>query len=386
MSTISTEFEDSLNEILKDMTNLKISTLDQLLPAMAKAVRECRRADGWSPLVKVAFALNAMGYDKDALGKMGQYFTTYPELFKVYQVSPTQKFISLVNADYEVEEMPQDIHSGADSVASVEIEEVSQLSEIQFNYIRPYVADIELSSSRELLAHLISYGFARLKMEGKLLRNGNFVMWNTGITSHSGCKIIGYGKIDNSGTVWISKFAESHSTAVSKWISRFGASPEAPSFPDSLERFNPEYPIRLNLQHILISRFWRFPKEYKDMLGIECECDEDCRTQSEEISRYVKFNSTFLDGSISKTLRQIKEVPDLPVRYWNIRTNSMDWLIPVDLGVRKQSLVALVLTLKEEDVARFYQAHTILNLKEAYSDARLIGPVLSNWLKWNCFA
>lgn len=258
---------------------------------------------------------------------------------------------------------------------------IADISDIEFGYLSSFVADPELSASKELTNRVLKKVLVRLGAEDKILCEGDHILWNTGIPSHSGCKIIGYGKIDSSGTLRIIKFAESQSGIMTGWLDRFGSMPEAMDFTDIEEHFNPNYPVRLSLQHILVDRYYILPKEYQEFLGIVCEKD----TLQENVARieeYVKFSTMVLEGSILKTLRQIKEMPTIPVRFWNSRTERMDWMIPVDMGVKLQSIIALVLTLKEEGDQRYYQGYTILDLKTAYSNARLANPILSNWLRW----
>ena len=353
----------------------------EIIDAMTTAVWESKREDGWSPMVKMALTLNGLGYDKNIYGKMEARFLKYPKSFKIYEVSKTEKYVSLVDAPYDVAETPEEYYMGSVYPEEMMITGVSELSGMQFERLRPYIADSDLASSKELLTRVVCKYFFRLKSEGKLLRNGRHVIWNTGISSHSGCKMIGYGNVEKKGIVRIIMFAESDSTTVSKWISNFGAIPKTAEFPSISEPFNPNYEIRVNRHHILVERFWRFPKGYKNFFGIECE-SHDWKEKVSDIQEFLKLNTMVFEGSIAKTLRLIRETPIIPVNFWNIKTNSLDWLIPIDLGVKIQSFVALLLRLQEEDGQKYYNAYTILDTNAAYSNARLLGPVLSNWLKW----
>lgn len=258
---------------------------------------------------------------------------------------------------------------------------IADISDIEFGYLSSFVADPELSASKELTNRILKKGLIRLGAEGKILCDGDYILWNTGISSHSGCKIIGYGKIDSSETLQIIKFAESQSRIMTEWLERFEDMPEAMDFTDADEPFNPDYPVYLNLQNILVDHYYRFPKEYQELLGIVCGKDT-LQENVPRIEEYVKFSTMVLEGSILKTLRQIKEMPTIPVRFWNVSTDTMDWFIPVDLGVKSQSIVVLAITPMEDGDQRYYQGYTILDLKTAYSNARLVQPIISNWLRW----
>lgn len=107
---------------------------------------------------------------------------------------------------------------------------IADISDIEFGYLSSFVADPELSASKELTNRVLKKVLVRLGAEDKILCEGDHILWNTGIPSHSGCKIIGYGKIDSSGTLRIIKFAESQSGIMTGWLDRFGSMPEAMDF------------------------------------------------------------------------------------------------------------------------------------------------------------
>ena len=100
----------------------------EIIDAMTTAVWVSKRKDGWSPMVKMALTLSGLGYDKNIYGKMEARFLKYPKSFKIYEVSKTEKYVSLVDAPYDVAETPKEYYMGSVYQEEMMITGFSELS------------------------------------------------------------------------------------------------------------------------------------------------------------------------------------------------------------------------------------------------------------------
>lgn len=357
-----------------------LNTLDSILIA---AVKENRNADGWTPEAKAALYANRNGYDKEAYGKLGRQFDSNPNI-RVYPVSNTERFLTLVNADYQVSERPE-------TSATKELHEAGnmnykapEISEVQFKYLKPLIRRYQdLSNSHELCKSVISNEFRKLSIENKVLKAGQYVLWNTGLQTGSHSNIWGYGKTDGMGNVWVIKFCDEHSSCADKLHERFGQRPVAAEYEESTDLvFNPELEIRINAYHILVERYYRYPNELKNLIGIDCDGNV-WKEHRSAIERYMNFIQTHIAGAIEQSKRFIRQQRDMPVKSWDFQHNTMCWLMPIDMGVETPQYMALLLEYCVEGEVEYYKAHTIYDNNMAYKCARQVGPILSNWLTWS---
>lgn len=355
------------------------NTLNSIL---ITAVKESRNADGWSPEARAASYANHNGYDKAVYGKLGRQFESNPNI-RVYTVSTTQRFLTLVNADYQVSELPESSATNKLHKASNINYKAPEISEVQFEYLKPLIRRYpDLSNSYELCKSVISNEFKKLDLENKVIKVDHYVLWNTGLQTGSHSDIWGYGKTDCMGKVWLIKFCDEHSSCADKLLERFGQSPMTAEYGEPTDvAFNPEVEIRLNAYHILVERYYRYPNELKNLIGIDCD-KNNWKEHRSAIEKYMNFIQLHLIGAIEQSKRFIRQRRDIPVKSWDFQHNSMCWLMPIDLGVETPQYMALLLEYCVEGEVEYYKAHTIYDSNMAYKCARQVEPVLSNWLKW----
>lgn len=360
------------------MENLE-NTLSGILIA---AVKENRNADGWTPEAKAALYANRNGYDKEVYGKLGRQFDSNPEI-RVCAVSKAKRFLTLVNADYQVSELPESSDANELHQAGNMNYRAPEISEVQFEYLKPLIRRYQdLSNSHELCKSVISNGFKKLDLENKVIAVNHYVLWNTGLQTGSHSNIWGYGKTDSMGNVWVIKFCDEHSSCADRLLERFGQRPVAAEYGGSSDvEFKPELEIRLNAYHILVERYYRYPSELKNLIGIDCD-KNNWKDSRSAIEKYMNFIQTHLTGAIEQSRRFIRQHRDIPVKSWDFQHNSMNWLIPVDMGVETPQYMALLLEYCVEGESEYYKAHTIYDSNMAYKCARQIGPLLSDWLVW----
>lgn len=360
---------------MEDLENLLNSIL-------IDAVRENRNADGWTPEAKAALYANSKGYDKEVHGKLGRQFDSNPNI-RVYPVSKTERFLTLVNADYQVSELPESSATKELHKAGNVNYKTPEISEVQFEYLKPLIRRYQdLSESHELCKSVISNEFRKLSLENKVLKAGPYVLWNTGLQTCSHSNILGYGKTDGMGNVWVIKFCDEHSSCADKLHERFGQRPLAAEYGEPTDTvFNPELEIRLNAYHILVERYYRFPNELKELTGIHCD-KNNWKEHRVAIEKYMNFIQLHLIGAIEQSKRFIRQRRDMPVKSWDFQHNSMCWLMPIDMGVETPKYMALLLEYCVEGEAEYYKAHTVYDSNMAYKCARQVEPVSSDWLKW----
>lgn len=150
-----------------------------------------------------------------------------------------------------------------------------------------------------------------------------------------------------------------------------------------LSQYNPELPIETEFGHILDERADRIPEEIIDMIRNSPSLPSDLKTTDKAtlVRNCRNFLRRLLAGCIEDARKRLANRNDEPVEFWYKTTDKMCWLIPLRLGITEDVNLALVLEPSILNDTSIYRAHTILNLKEAFKCARLLGPVRSEWLR-----
>lgn len=354
---------------------------DALHSILKRAVKETHTANGWSPMNKVGVFAHAMGYDSNNWGKLSRTIERFPDTFKVFEVSTTKKYVTLVDADYEVSKTPHTILTRTLGVFNNHRTSSLKIAEDVHGQLKPLIGDEnDLAHNSEVCRSVISNGFCKLKAENKILISKQHTLWNTGLRLSTGNCIWGYGEIDLMGHVRNIKFCVENSMKAEKLVVQFGQAPLPPVYGELKGGdFRPDLEIKINEYHILVERYFRFPEEYKAMVGIACN-KENWRIFKSNIEDCIDFTGTYLARAIQRSRHAIARDKDIAIKYWDFKRNSMNWLIPVNLGVKNTQYRALIVEYCSEEGKSYYKARTILNLDMAYKNARLIKPVVSDWL------
>jgi hypothetical protein len=126
-------------------------------------------------------------------------------------------------------------------------------------------------------------------------------------------------------------------------------------FPDTAYGFHPDWPLRLNLEHMLCSEenLNRLPASIRDLPAL-AQTMEACAEQSMRRARYT---------------------PSIAVPQWY--SGHLQYLLPLFITDKHRADVALTLEAKDG----FYLAYTALTLEMAYGNARLVARPEAAWLR-----
>jgi hypothetical protein len=153
--------------------------------------------------------------------------------------------------------------------------------------------------------------------------------------------------------------------------------PEKASFDEVGDAFfNQNLEIRLNSSHIIADHLDRIPTSLRNLVKAETAESDAANTSG----FYAGFYRRLVDGAVMETRRLISSQPQTPQKCWYRRTNKICWLLPLKLGVDDKVTSALVLEQCQSNGQSYYQGHTIISLRDAYKSARVVQPVVSDWL------
>ena len=125
-------------------------------------------------------------------------------------------------------------------------------------------------------------------------------------------------------------------------------------FPDTAYGFHPDWPLRLNLEHMLYS-------------------DENLNRLPASIRTMPALAQT-LDACAEQSMKRARYTPGIVVPQWY--GGRLQYLLPLFITSNEYADVALTLDAKDG----FYTAHTALTLEMAYGNARLIAKPEAKWL------
>lgn len=359
-----------------------------MIEIIIEAVKVSAPDNGWADLAKVALVANTKGYDKNQFGKIGFFVNSYPEEFEVTDgISKLQKLIRLkkVSPVIESSQNPELIVTEGSTFSRQQknIDGIYDLTSHQFEFFKQLVADKQMANSIELAISYLRYNFFKLKYENKILEDGDQLLWNIGLLDKNFDVIWCIGEKTPSGKAKIKKLFSSTSSCAAKSIIRFKGAPQPFDFSkDSLLPFNTNLNMKFNFSHILGERSFRIPVSLQRLLGVDWTCD-NWSVKTDEIEKYSPFVRKIFIGSVQETIKKIDSNPQIPLKYWYKETNTLCWLIPVDLGVENEEPLALVMEQCGEGDQIYYLGRTILEQTEAYKGARLVQKVNSEWLKWD---
>lgn len=273
----------------------------------------------------------------------------------------------------------------------------------------PEMWDFDSSESDEghaytILKNYLVYTFHRLKCERKVLEDtqAGFAAFNTGLVSELYEPIFAcFTSSGEESPAWkFDGFCQPASHGLGKQlVSSFSPFPERASYFTRLEDllYDPSRNLVLDNDHILLDNIDRLPLEF---LNDELGSNNEAHSIVEQLG---KTRDVLERGRLFGELKGIvSDIPKLQLRLmnrldyakkltlkrveWNFRTavpafypkrNTMSLLLPLDLTEDEQPDVALVVELTESGA---YLGQTILTMRMAYQDARLICRPDSDWL------
>jgi hypothetical protein len=347
-----------------------------------------------APLAKVAQKASELGFDYKQTGakRFLDVILELPRLFTVSSESPTEKFISMEdetsnsksveNSSTAESKLNQDYKSWfcKRSNTPVRVTNIKTLkvTDTQITYLSGIVSDNLLAENSDLLRNHLLFTFYRLQYEDKILTDGETLFWNTGLFSRSLDPIFALAICTESGIVSQLKFMLDSTPDAQSNINRFGSVPKMANYDEAGDAtFNPNLEIRLNSSHIIADHLNRFPTSLRNLVKADTPESEDAANSS---CFCESFYRRLVDGAIMETKRLISSQPQTPQKCWYRRTNKICWLIPLKLGLDDKVTSALILEHCLSNGQSYYQGHTIISLRDAYKCARVVQPVISDWL------
>lgn len=226
-------------------------------------------------------------------------------------------------------------------------------------------------SPHDILFYYLTYTYSRCFDQNKIVYSGDGVSYcafNTGLLTKNGedvlCLFEKNQRSSQTDNVQMQKwfligfFPSSDRSILS---CDFHKKAELATWWSSPEEcyFHSEYPISLNIDHILDDHWEEeniFPDELK-AFGKEMVLD-------------------LIQAAFGRSEKRIQRNSRLVVPQWY--KNKLMFLMPITLNFGKEKQLTLALAL--EPLPNAYRANTVFSLKTAYKKARLINRPESNWL------
>lgn len=207
-----------------------------------------------------------------------------------------------------------------------------------------------------ILENYIKHTFKKLEQEGKVLVQGDYAVFNTGLVTSFQEEIFAlFQKNKRTGSQpWFFLGWRKHSE---RDLMRFSSLPDVANYFDNPADllYDTDIELRLNINHIIDDNLSRFPASYQTM------------------DKYQV--GTILQGTIDDAKRRIRRNYKTAVpQFYN---GKIQLLLPLCLTSKADADLALVVE-KENGV---YRASTCLTLDMAINNARLIAKPDNEWLK-----
>ena len=207
-----------------------------------------------------------------------------------------------------------------------------------------------------ILENYIKHTFKKLEQEGKVLVQGDYAVFNTGLVTSFQEEIFAlFQKNKRMGSQpWFFLGWRKHSE---RDLMRFSSLPDVANYFDNPADllYDTDIELRLNINHIIDDNLSRFPASYQTM------------------DKYQV--GTILQGTIDDAKRRIRRNYKTAVpQFYN---GKIQLLLPLCLTSKADADLALVVE-KENGV---YRASTCLTLDMAINNARLIAKPDNEWLK-----
>lgn len=255
----------------------------------------------------------------------------------------------------------------------------------------------------EILKNYIAYTFFKLQLEGKICINkeGTFSAFNTGLPSGDYEAIYMCFTKSQSQEKWqyAGVCTAANGQLGKRLVSNFTSLPQQAQYIKSKDNivYDKSRKLFIDTDHIIMERLHRIPLEFleKHLYFVSEATDVIRRIRNAEDTQtywslYTELQS-LIDSSVIakeylKTALNCVVDKALRVVHWNYRLavpsyfpkgDDMSLLLPMDFLDNGSPQAALVVQLTESGN---YIGHTLLSMKQAYINARLIGSQESSWL------
>lgn len=261
------------------------------------------------------------------------------------------------------------------------------------------------SEKNDILKNYLDYTFHKIKLEGKIAYScdGKLAAINTGLADKSSSDIYMCFEKDDQDSQYEWRYSgvctAAHGRRGKMLVSNFHILPEPAQYISRKEDviYDTEKKLFPDMEHILLDRIHRIPIDFlKKVLSDYPEaikiietieiCDGDyVLTLFEELADYLSEDedafdclSNAFEGVVNKALKALRFDFRLAIPCYFLKRDVMSLLLPLDFtdsGVPQAAIVA------ELTPTGNYIGHTILTMKQAYIDARLISRQDISWLR-----
>ena len=367
-----------------DRSVMKKKRLDRhQIDVVRRAIKLLIARDGEAPLAKLGIhlrSLNEYGFSREdewcGYLKLIRMIKAYPEFFEIYDNEANAKAVRIV--------------ANPSNAATTTTQPGLNMNFAEFvnkNFTDDFVNKIcsEYGLNDDLKVPCVFRSITintqhKASAEGKVLEADNMRLFHTGLFHNNTDDVYLLWGYDNNGNP-TKCFLRRSGKEAREIIRLFGnKKPELVEF--QLSQFNSELPIEIEFGHILDERADRIPEEIIDMIRHNQSLPSEYKTadKSALVRKYRNFLRRLLTGCIEDARKRLANRSDEPVEFWYKTNDKMCWLIPLRLGITEDVNLALVLEPSSLNDTPVYRAHTMLNLKEAFKCARLLGPVRAEWL------
>lgn len=254
----------------------------------------------------------------------------------------------------------------------------------------------------EILRNYISYTFYRLEKEDKICVNStkDFAAFNTGLPSATYDDIYMCFKrkpgCDDQKWKYAGVCTAKGGSVWKKLIGAFNPLPAPARYFNRKEDvlFDMNKTIYTDAEHIIYDRLHRIPTAFLRPSFLGCERGIELLNSIDnglavvesydELKGIVAENDEIfndlrerLEQLVSKTVRIIRWNYRLAIPSYYPKGNNMSLLLPLDFMDTGKAQAALVVQMTESGN---YMGHTLLNMRHAYLNARLISSQESSWL------
>lgn len=253
----------------------------------------------------------------------------------------------------------------------------------------------------DILINYLNYTFVKLQNEKKILysRDNEYAVFNTGLVDRRFLEIYGLFRKNTKqyGQEWyLVNFTVIGEGKAGKTINMFFPNPpKRAHYIKSISDvcYDSSQNLCIDYDHILIDRVNRLPVyfleengpesfDYTKLRSASCPMEDSYNELRELIRsdvRCMKRMMNRLDDAVRLAIAKTEWNHKTAVVSYYPTHDKMALLLPLSFGEYDRTDVALVLSKYEE--SGNYQGETILNLKMAYNNARLVERPESYWLK-----
>lgn len=212
-----------------------------------------------------------------------------------------------------------------------------------------------------VLYNYIKGTFRQCYVQGKVLvsDDGEYSCFNTGLLTKHGNDIVGFfakNKYEDVQDWYLVSFRD---VSDRQFLNAFDCVPEIATYTDNYEElyFNPNYPLILNIDHIL---------------------DDNWERISDVVPMSKRVVHKLIESAVADAKKQVRRNVRLAVpQYYN---NKISYLLPLRIPLEDSDDTVVMALAIELTAKKHYRANTIYTKEMAYECARLIMRPESNWL------